>query len=62
MIAWANKPLHLTAASLPGVARTAQVNGGVGQQRLRERPDMLTKPIGQVHPVDPAGGEIEERK
>src|SRR5258706_16371143 len=31
----------------------------VGRRRLRERLEMVTKPIGQVRPIDPTGGEIK---
>src|SRR6266705_5039426 len=33
-------------------------NGSVGRHRLRERPVMVTKPVGQVRPIDPASGKI----
>jgi hypothetical protein len=35
------------------------LTASVGRQRLRERPQMVTKPVAQLRPIDPAGGEIE---
>jgi hypothetical protein len=55
-----SRELDRTMTRRSGSGGGPEVGGNaVGRQRLRERPEMATKPVGQLRPIDPAGGEIE---